>query len=483
MNKYPIPAAFSFLVAAFGFVACDGNDATNPTDTIRPDTTDTSDTTTPGDTTDTITPPDTIAPPDVPDTVEQQNTVKAAQVLAEAVTCDPAGFTDIEPAFTLENVVVTSPRFDFGPTADPGSFDGYFVADQDGGAYSGIVLRIPAANRPATALVPGDVVDAAGQLKDVFCWTQLEANTITVKTPVTAPSPVTVVPAGDVGQEAYESMLVKVTDVAVEPASAQGGLKFGNVGIGFYSSFDTGFIGLSAGSTYDITGVIRINFNAFQIVPRYPSDVVLKSAAANSIVGIQSADISKTCPTPAPQFQNGARGVQLEGTVAVGKFSVTASLDGYFITDGSQNPYSGLLITVAKTPATDFQVGDQVRVIGDHQEFFCSTQFRGSTIEKIGGPNTPPAAVVLDKAISLADLEQWEGVLVEFANVTVVGDDTFGAATTDGVFLIDKGIMGSGFTMPAAASVIPTLRGVVTYSFDKYRVSPRTAADYTVSVP
>lgn len=482
------------LVATLGVVACDGNDDNNRPDVSRPDTTQpdtTGDTTTPTDTTqpDTVTPPvDTVQPPDV---VEQQKTVKAAQVLAAAVTCDPSGFTDIDPAFTIENVVVTSPKFDFGPTADPTAFDGYFVADQDGGAYSGIVLRIAAANRPATALVPGDVLDVTGQLKDVFCWTQIEASTLSVKTPVTPPTPVTVVPASDIAQEAYESMLVKVTDVTVEAASAQGGLKFtpGDVGIGFYSSFGTGFIGLTQGSTYDITGVIRVNFGAFQLVPRYPSDVVLKSAAANSIVGIQSTDLSKNCPSQAPQFQNGARGIQTEGTVVVPRYTVSRpnepstenpGLDGYVIADGSQAPYSGIHVTFSASAAHSFAIGDRVRVTGNHVEYFCLTQFSASSIELIGSESEPITPVLLDKAISTADLEQWEGMLVEFKDVKVTGDDTFGAATTEGVFLIDRGIMGSSFVLPAKDAVIPTLRGIITYSFNKFRVSPRSAADYAI---
>ncbi len=37
--------------------------------------------------------------------------------------------------------------------------------------------------------------------------------------------------------------------------------------------------------------------------------------------------------------------------------------------------------------------------------------------------------------------------------------------------------MGAGFTAPAKDSTLTTLRGIIRYSFDKYRVQPRDAAD------
>lgn len=221
-------------------------------------------------------------------------------------------------------------------------------------------------------------------------------------------------------------------------------------------------------------------------MPRGPSDVVLKNAPTNSIVGIQSADLSKTCPSPAPQFQNGLSGIQIEGTVLVGNHYVSATLDGYIVTDGTQSPYSAVLVTIGVSPKTAFVVGDQVRVVGDHQEFFCNTQFRASTIEKIGGPSEVPAPVVLDKTIAAADLEQYEGMLVEVANVsatTWTGTGVF-AVATDAAFNIDSGLMGQQAFADGAAIVgktLTTLRGVVRYSRDSFRISPRSASDWVIA--
>lgn len=466
MNAKLIPAALLLTLA--GAPACDGNDepATDViVDTTSPDTTG-GDTTTPTDTTTT------------PDVVTQAGTVKAAQVEATAVTCDPQGFVDVNPAGALNDVVVTTPKFDASPDKD-GTIDGYYVADQDGGAYSGILLRVPAAVRPAADLAPGDVIDVTGQLKEVFCWTQLEVATITIKSKIAAPAPLSVPSPGDLTNEAYESMLVKVSDVTVVKASAAGGWKFtpGDIEIGF--AFP-GFIGFTEGQQYDITGVVRVNFGKHQLVPRGPSDVVQKSVTTTGITDIQSSAISLACPNPDQMFVNGASGIQLEGIVLVGNHYITGSLDGYVLTDGSQNPYSAVLINIANSPKTSFAVGDRVRLTGDHQEFYCNTQVRASVMEKIGGPETLPAPVALAKNPSAEDLEKHEGMLVEMTGVTA---STYNAdkrqVDTDAGVGVDYGIMGpEAFAEGAAiAGKTATIRGIVRFSRGNFRISPRSADD------
>ncbi|MBL8788284.1 MAG: hypothetical protein JNJ59_25545 [Deltaproteobacteria bacterium] len=473
MKAKLIPALF---FCAAGVVACDGNNEDKDT-TVRPDTTDTlgGDTTDTVDATDTSTPIDTVVPPD---TVQQTGSVKAAQVEAEQVTCNPASIVDVNPQGTLTGVVVTTPKFDASPSGQEKTFDGYYVADLDGGAYSGIVVRIPAAMRPATDLVPGDVVDLTGQLKEAFCMTQLDVATITIKTPVTPIAPAAVAGA-DFAQEAYEGMLVKLSGVTVTKASEAGGWKFspgdGEIGFSFAD-----YISFNDGAVYDITGVVRYAFSKWQVVPRYKTDIVrISGGTTTPITDLQGAAISTTCPSPAPQFQNGVRGVDIQGIVVAGRYDVTASLHGYIVADGTQAPYSSIIVTVPAASATNFVPGDEVRATGDHQEFYCLTQFRSSTIEKVGGPAPIPTPATLAK--NSPDLEKFEGMLVELTDVNVTGDDGHGAATTDAGVLIDKTLMGAGFSKPASGTKLSSLKGVVVYSFDAFRVSPRSAEDMVVA--
>ncbi len=465
MNTKRLPTA---ILASLALAGCDGNDEpTGPRiDTFIGDTT--SDTSAPSDTSTST--PDTTTPPD---TVQTAGTVKALQVEAESVTCDPASIVDVNPFSTLTGAVVISPKFDASPTAQPNTFDGFYVADQDGGSYSGITIRVPVAL--AADLVPGDVVDLTGQLKEAFCLTQLDVATLTEKTPVTPLAPVAVGNPADLNNEAYESMLVKVSNVTVTKASEQGGWKIGDLEVGF--QFDD-FIAFTDGAAFDITGVVRFAFGKYQLVPRYATDVVkLGGGTVTAITDIQGAAISTTCPEPAPQFQNGAAGVELAGTVTTARFNVTQTLHGYIVSDGTTAPFSSLIVTVPSNLNTNFVAGDVVKVTGDHQEYYCQTQFRASAIEKTGGPSPVPAPAALAKNASAEDLEKHEGLLVELSDVNVTGDDGYGAAQTDAGVLIDKTLMGDAFVTPASGTKLSKVRGIVTFRFNAYRVSPRGADD------
>lgn len=492
MKRYLISAA---LFAAVGFSACDGNDETNPTDTTQPDTSDTSDTTQP-DTSDTTQPDttDTIAPPD---TIEPSATVKYARTLVAQEPCSADFRNDIDPQSQLADVIVTTPVYEItAPAAeDPGSY-GFYVADADGGAYSGILV---VTDGPKPELAIGNVVDVSGQLMEAFCNAQVSNATVTKKSDGTLPTPLTQ-NAADLSQDAYEGMLVKVVDAEIE-AATEGGqgkrIKGANLPIGFVFE---GFIGLNNGTTYDITGVIRsTRFNGvegFQLVPRGPSDVVLKNATTALIADIQSntdskdctLDTSAECPLGSgTSCINFFEDYTLTGVVMSEVFTITDNLNGFFLaTEGSQAPFSGVLVNgssgssggpPALIPLGAVTVGDTVLIAGAHNEYFCHTQFRANSVTKTG-TGTAVNPLNID---GQSDLEQFEGMLVELTNVTVTGDDGFGAATTDKVVLIDKAVLGSAFAVPATNAVIPTLRGFLTYSFSKHRISPRSAADYATN--
>lgn len=467
MNAKLIPAALFAIVA--GFSGCDGND--DPATDVKVDTGSPD-----GDAT---TSPDIEVVPQ-PDVTQGDGSVKAAQTEAASVTCDPAGFVDVNPATSLKDVVVTTAKFDASPAAAPASIDGYYVADQNGGAYSGIVVRVPAAARPAAELVPGDVIDVTGQLTEVFCLTQLEAVSVTKKGTATPPAAVSVASAADAGNEAYESMLVKVSGVTIEAASANGGSKLAgsDVAVGF--DLSVGFVDLKVGGKYDITGIMGYEFSKWTIQPRGPTDITvieLPPSDTVSISSLQDSTISKTCATPAPNFVNGLNDVTIEGVALVGNYGSNA--DQIIVSDGTQSTYSAIQV---RFPAGSITVapGDNVKAVGDHVEYYCLTQLNNATVTKTAGTLTAPGPLVVDKATT--DLEPYEGMLVEMNNVQIIADDTHGAGTTDGVFLVDKTIMGSAFDLPSlTGKTLATLRGVVFYSFDKFRVSPRSAADLVVA--
>ena len=320
------------------------------------------------------------------------------------------------------------------------------------------------------------MIDVTGQLKEVFCLTQFEAVTVTKKGTGTAPAAVTLNSAADAANEAYESMLVKVSGVTIEAASANGGLKLAGSDVGVNFDIAEGFIDLKVGGKYDLTGIMGYEFSKWQLQPRSPADITvveLPPTDTVAITSLQDSTISKTCATPAPNFVNGLDDVSIEGVVLVANYGTNA--DQIIVSDGTQSSYSAIQVRFAAGSFTG-AVGDNVTATGDHVEFYCLTQLNNSTVVKTAGTITAPAPVVVDKATT--DLEPYEGMLVELSNVQLLADDGFGAATTDGIFLVDKTIMGGSFNVAnVIGKTYSKVTGVVFYSFDKYRVAPRSAAD------
>ncbi|TNF29473.1 MAG: hypothetical protein EP329_15605 [Deltaproteobacteria bacterium] len=462
------------LVLAGSFGACSSDSGSNDSDTST-----TTDTTVVGDTTttDSLAGDTAIADTDLPDIPMTAGTVKALQGEALVAGCDGTKILTINPEVTLTDVVVTTPKYD-AYTPDDNStgtgLDGYFVADQDGGDYSGMVLVV--ARDGATDFKPGDVIDVAGQLVEYYCNTQIEATTVpTVKSTIAAPEPL-VVAAAEVGTEAHEGMLVKVEGVTVSEKVTGGYLVTDGLKIGFGLTF---FTSMDVGATYDVTGVVNYAYGEFQLRPRTAADLKKQGGGtASAITDIQGSSDSTACT--ASSIQNLTSGLELEGVIASAKIVVSTSgngLDGYFLSDGTQNDYSGILVTVPATQATNFAVGDNVKVSGKHTEFYCMTEFGADVIEATSGTLTAPAAVALTSGMAAADLEKYEGMLVTFSNVTVTGVTDYNESQTDAGVLIDKYAFDATFTAPVANTVLTSVTGFLTYGFSNYRVSPRSAAD------
>ncbi|PKN57609.1 MAG: hypothetical protein CVU56_10015 [Deltaproteobacteria bacterium HGW-Deltaproteobacteria-14] len=463
---------FSALILVGAFGAC-SSDTDNTTDTSTP-----TDTSVVGDTTVTDTGGDTLpADTTLPDIPSTPGTVKALQGEAAQAGCDGAKILTINPTVSLTEVVVTSPKYDaFTPTAPAtgGELDGYYVADQDGGDFSGIALVI--ARSEATDFKPGDVLDIQGELVEYYCFTQIEATSYTLKTAVAAPAPIELQPA-DVGTEAHEGMLVKVSGVTVSEKVPGGYLVTGGLKVAFGFPF---FLTMDVGATYDVTGVVNFAFGEFRLLPRTLADLKKQGGGtATGITAIQSLAESTGCT--ASSIQNFATGLEVTGVVTSNKISVAANLDGYFLSDGTQDDYSGILVTVAKALATSFVPGDVVKVTGKHVEYYCLTEISADAMEAATDTITAPAAVALANNLAPADLEKYEGMLVTFSNVTV-GDGAVdhGGSPTDAGVMIDGYVMRDAFTSPVAGTVYSSVTGFLIYSFSNYRVSPRTAADLVV---
>lgn len=466
------------LLSSFAFSAlpaCDGDNGTTP----PADTSVGTDTTTPP--TDTTTPNDQSTTPDVP---AGDRDVKGLQAEAETVACDPqTAFANINPSVTAPNLVVTSPRFLAyrNETDETKNLHGYYVADQGEtfAPWSGILVTVSVGANTEFAI--GDVVTAQGQLVDYFCNTQISADSLVKTGTATPPAPLNV-SAADATSEALEGTVVTIegVEVVAKPNVYQ---VQGADGTQFEVGFDLGgngfFISLDIGATYNLTGVMTYKFGKRQLMPMNAAGIVKTSTDPEaSIVGVQSSAESTGCTT---HGFNGANVTIPGAIVASARTDVSANLHGYYVTDGTGADYSGMFVTIGKSQNTDFAVGDVVTIAGRQQEWYCNTQFAASSMTKTGDGGTIPAPVMLEKTVTAADLEKVEGMLVELSGISVLEsnparDDL--RATDAGALHIDNSL---GVPVPAIGATLTTLRGIVRYAFDAYRVVPRDATDLVVA--
>jgi len=176
----------------------------------------------------------------------------------------------------VSDVVVTSPL-----TFDS---EGFFVEEQDGGQYSGIyVYNFNAATDPASVAV-GDLVTITGTYYEYYDNSEIEIeggagvtflDTGTVPDPVAISDPATIATGGD-DAEAYEGVLVTVSDVAVTNAAADA---FGcfevddSLWVG--SVFFTDYLVYTVGDTFtSITGPMYYSYDNAKLEPRTLADLV-----------------------------------------------------------------------------------------------------------------------------------------------------------------------------------------------------------------
>lgn len=505
-----------------------------------------------------------------------------------------AGHPTAGASVTVRGVVVTSPIYRIGNATS--TLRGMFVADDGGGAYSGVLLVFDAED--GFEFDVGDTVDVTGTL-DEFTGgaagteTRVQADVITLSTTTATAEPTVIsdpsVLASDDTAEPYEGVLVKVESVTMEEAlpfgefSVTGGLKVDDA-IFKYS-------GVVAEVFASITGVM--GYTAFEdggprLLPRSADDVVSDSRPSATIPQLLDPEAEgylegcMFCPGQTSTCQDGPI-VLVENMVVVSQtYYITTSTSrgetfGFFVADptavdaeGRLLPYSGILVSVAPKweswgestyaftttgedddiEITDLntvpQVGDVVSIVGENGGFCGQPQLSDVTsLQKTGTMASAdmPLPALFDGAQTDAnaadhpsnlkggrpavtatgferaavagdpDITQWLGVLVELKDVQTTTEcidyfmtnpdrwqdfgywEVTGGAEIGTLFDRTFGGFWSGvqFAGPRSCNDAATtgkcedsrengqtftsLTGIVNYSFDVYRVNPRTTAD------
>ncbi|HEY75673.1 MAG TPA: hypothetical protein G4O00_05765 [Thermoflexia bacterium] len=288
---------------------------------------------------------------------------------------------------------------------------------QDGtGPWSGLFLY-----NPDGFLNVGDLVEVTGEVSEYYGLTEIafgEATVLSSGNPLPDPA---VLPTGEVSQEQWESVLVRVENVTVtEPDlgygewlvdDGSGGVRVDDLGTYSYAP--------NAGDLLDfVQGPLYYSYGHFKIEPRDDGDIGI----APPLVSI--------CEIQGSGFTSPYEGqtVRTQGVVFA-DFDQT-SKRGFFIQfencDGDPATSDGIF--VYKRNRDDVvSVGDLVEVRGTVQEYYdlteISTYVSNITVLSEGNPLPEPVDLnpPFDDDAARAYLESLEGMYVKMDDATVVG--------------------------------------------------------------
>ncbi len=213
----------------------------------------------------------------------QSMTVAEIQQMQAGLECgagagDEPMFTNLADGIMLTDVVVISPRFVAydGNGDESKALDGYYVADQAGGMYSGVQLVV--SKNEATDFQIGDLLSVEGSATDFYCNTQVSADVATMTGQGEAPAP-SVVTAETFASaeeiEKYEGALVEIHDLVPAEGPNQWG-EYEIDGVIIDDKFMYNELNFVVGETISkVVGIVNYSYGKYMILPRSADDIVV----------------------------------------------------------------------------------------------------------------------------------------------------------------------------------------------------------------
>jgi predicted extracellular nuclease len=287
---------------------------------------------------------------------------------------------------------------------------------QDGtGPWSGLVLY-----QPDGYVNVGDLLEVTGEVTEYYGLTEIAQGEVAFlgSSPLPAPQ---VLPTGEVSQEAWESVLLRVEGVTVADEDLGYGEWLVDDGSGGARVDDLGDYSY-APSNGDLLEVVQgplfFSFDDFKIEPRDDGDIVL----APPLVPI--------CEIQGDGFTSPYEGQLLRTRGVVFADTDETGMRGFYIQDEDcdGDPSTSDGIFVYKGNRTDVvAAGDLVEIQGTVQEYYELTELSTSlsNIQILSSGNQLPTPVELqpplDNTASRTYLESLEGMYVALADAAVVG--------------------------------------------------------------
>lgn len=229
----------------------------------------------------------------------QEKSIVDLQKASAACTGDQPSFGELT-GVTIRNAVVATPAKK--QTSD-GGLIGIYVQQKGGGPWSGIYV-IGKKDSEVDQVKPGDTITITGDVKDYYCFTEINNKFAAIETAKEAPVAVTVT-TDDIGDiagkdktEPYEGVLVQLHDVVVgEDALGSDGKPHGDQYVGKTAAdkalrLGSGFFGVynsekKPDGTFTakwpkgtklgtVTGVLEYSFGTFRLVISKDPEGVVK---------------------------------------------------------------------------------------------------------------------------------------------------------------------------------------------------------------
>jgi predicted extracellular nuclease len=293
-------------------------------------------------------------------------------------------------------------------------YGGNNIFIQDGaGPWTGLALY-----RPDASLNVGDEVQVTGEVSEYNGLTQIGYGHVTVLSTGNLPPAPEVLVTGSVGEEQWESVLVRVENANVTSEANQYGEWEVDDGTGAVLVDDMGdysYVPADGDLVLFVQGPLNDAYGDFKIEPRDDDDI--------------DAEVCGNAFTPVYDIQGDGDYSPIEGdivsveAVVTGDFQGSDQLRGFFmqdrVGDGNTDTSDGIFVYAPTPSAAEVEVGDLVRVRGEVDEYFGLTEITDVSslllCDPVGAPDPTPALEMPVTAVG--DWEKQEGMLIEFGEM------------------------------------------------------------------
>lgn len=341
--------------------------------------------------------------------------------------------------------------------------EAFFVQDPGGGEWSGMYIYLYGGmEADELDISEGDLITLAGVVSE---WNDLTEISIATAydVAVIGEYPVTVdaVDCSTADWEPWEGCLISIDGLEVTSWPDN----YGQVETSCGLTFDDMYFDYNSGTgavCSPVVGALTYSYEAYRLLPRDEDDM----AGCTDPEQVEGTSIAAMKASGAGDGDY----VALDQVVITTENTPDGEL--FFIQDQAGGENSGLVVYMG-SQSYDAVIGTVVDIQGPLSLYYDLLEIAATDISPTGDTVTP---VPTELSADPSDWDLYEGALVKLMDVNITSDqDNYGEVTTNyGVTIDDLFYNGDLADGQSYASVT----GVITYSFEVFKLEPRSAADF-----